>query len=75
MPHGARLGAGHQERQRTLRKGDRIELVLPWLGLLPRGTVYYVDDLQILVKWDDGRSESLRPSFADRFLLIEDEQQ
>jgi hypothetical protein len=38
-------------------------------------TVYYVDDLQILVKWDDGRSESLRSSFADRFRLIEDEQQ
>jgi hypothetical protein len=60
-----------QERQWTLRKGDRIELVLPRLGILTRGTVYYVDDLQILVKWDDGRSENLRPSFADRFRIIE----
>jgi hypothetical protein len=49
-----------QENRRTLCKGDRIEAVLPRLGDWPRGTVYYVDDLQILVKWDDGRSESLR---------------
>ena len=69
----SRARAG-EERRRTLRKGDRIELVLPRLGIPTRGTVYYVDDLQILVKWDDGRSESLRPSFADRFRLIEDEQ-
>jgi hypothetical protein len=64
-----------QERRRTLHKGDRIELVLPRLGIPTRGTVYYVDDLQILVKWDDGRSENLRPCFADCFRLIEDEQQ
>jgi hypothetical protein len=25
-----------------------------------RGIVFYVDQLQILVKWDDGRSQSLR---------------
>ena len=71
---GARAKArADKERQQTLRKGDRIELVLPRLGLRPRGTVYYVDDLQILVKWDDGRSESLRSAFADRFRIIEDE--
>jgi hypothetical protein len=29
--------------------------------------------VQILVKWDDGRSEGLRPDFADRFRIIEDE--
>jgi hypothetical protein len=62
-----------EERQRTLRKGDRIRLVLPRLGIPVRGTVYYVDDLQILVKWDDGHSESLRPSFADRFPIVEEQ--
>jgi hypothetical protein len=55
------------------RKGDRIELRLPRLGVYPRGTVYYADDLQILVKWDDGRSESLRGNVADRFRIIVDE--
>ena len=54
------------------RTGDRIELLLPRLGLGPRGTVFYADELQILVKWDDGRSESLRPQFADRFRILED---
>jgi hypothetical protein len=55
------------------RKGDRIELALPRLGVAVRGTVYHVDQLQILVKWDDGRSESLRSEFADRFRIVEDE--
>jgi hypothetical protein len=45
---------------------------LPRLGVYPRGTVYYVDDLQILVKWDDGLSESLRGDFADRFRILEE---
>jgi hypothetical protein len=43
-------------------KGDRIEAVRPRMGVRVRGTVFYSDQLQILVKWDDGRSESLRPS-------------
>jgi hypothetical protein len=30
-----------------------------------------VDDVPILVKWDDGRSESLRRAAADRFRIIE----
>jgi len=34
------------------------------------GTVHYLDDLQILVKWDDGFSESLRGEFADRFRIL-----
>jgi hypothetical protein len=55
------------------RKGDRIELLLPRLGTPVRGRVFYVDDLQILVKWDDGRSESLRSDFADRFRIVEPE--
>jgi hypothetical protein len=44
---------------------------LPRLGICPRGTVQYVDDLQILVKWDDGGSESLREAFSDRFRILE----
>jgi hypothetical protein len=40
--------------------GDRIELLHPRLGIRRRGRVFYADQLQILVKWDDGRSESLR---------------
>ena len=55
------------------RRGDRIELLLPRLGVPMRGTVFYADELQILVKWDDGRSESLRSHFADRFRIIEEE--
>ena len=42
------------------------------MGVRVRGTVFYSDQLQILVKWDDGRSEGLRPG-ADRFRLIEGE--
>jgi hypothetical protein len=64
----------HKQRSSAQpRKGDRIELVLPRLGVPVRGTVYHVDQLQILVKWDDGRSEGLRSSFADRFRIIEGE--
>lgn len=60
-----------QDRYREIpHKGDRIELCLPRLGIRPRGTVFYVDDLQVLVKWDDGRSESVRPTAADRFRII-----
>jgi hypothetical protein len=31
--------------------------------------VFYADELQILVKWDDGRSESLRPA-ANGFRMV-----
>jgi hypothetical protein len=41
-------------------RGDRIELLCPRLGIRTRGRVFYADQLQVLVKWDDGRSESLR---------------
>jgi hypothetical protein len=51
-------------------KGDRIELLREHFGIRPRGTVYYCDHRQILVKWDDGRSQSLRPE-ADRYRIIE----
>lgn len=52
------------------KKGDRIELLQPRTGIHPRGTVFHVDQVQILVKWDDGRSESLRPG-VDRFRIVE----
>jgi Domain of unknown function (DUF4314) len=52
-------------------KGDRIELFRTETGVRVRllGTVFYTDQVQILVKWDDGRSQSLRPG-VDRFRII-----
>jgi hypothetical protein len=41
-------------------RGDCIEPLRPHLGVRVRGIVFYADQLQILVKWDDGRSQSLR---------------
>jgi hypothetical protein len=38
--------------------GDRVERRRS--GVAQRGTVHYADQLQILVKWDDGSSSSLR---------------
>jgi hypothetical protein len=52
-------------------KGDRIELLRTETGVHLRGTVFYSDQLQILVKWDDGRSQSLRVG-VDRFRTIEE---
>jgi hypothetical protein len=66
------LAWARREGRRRVRRGDRIRLRLPRLGIPVPGTVFYVDDFQILVKWDDGRSESLRPRFADRFQIIEE---
>jgi hypothetical protein len=51
-------------------KGERIELLDTQLGVRLRGTVHYSDRLQVLVKWDNGRSQSLRPG-VDRFRLID----
>lgn len=51
------------------QKGDRIELGQPRNGVRLHGTVYYSDQLQILVKWDNGRSESLRPG-VDRVRIL-----
>ncbi len=53
-------------------KGERIELLELRTGIPRRGSVFYSDQLQILVKWDDGRSESLRPG-VDRFRIITDQ--
>jgi hypothetical protein len=50
-------------------KGDRIELLRPRLGIRLRGNVFYADQLQVLVKWDDGRSESLRAG-AQMFRIL-----
>jgi hypothetical protein len=62
------------QARRTPRKGDRIQLAENRLGLATWGTIYYVDDLQILVKWDDGRSQNMRRgNVDDRFWIIEDE--
>jgi Domain of unknown function (DUF4314) len=53
--------------------GDRVERIAtadPQRGTV-RGTVHYADHLQILVKWDDGSSSSLRVG-RDRFRIIRD---
>jgi hypothetical protein len=39
-------------------RGDRVEQLRT--GIRRIGRVWYADDLQILVKWDDGGSSSLR---------------
>jgi hypothetical protein len=59
----------HEEHDRIPQKGDRIELIEPRTGVHSRGTVFHVDQVQILVKWDDGRSGSLRPG-VDLFRII-----
>lgn len=53
-------------------KGDRVELLRAVTGVRVRllGTVYYADHVQILVKWDDGRSQSLRPG-VDHFRIVD----
>jgi hypothetical protein len=56
---------------RVPRPGDRIELARLVAGLRRRATVHYLDDLQMLVKWDDGRSQSLRTPFPG-FRIIEE---
>jgi len=53
--------------ERIPNKGERVER--PLMGILVRGTVHYSDQLQVLVKWDNGRSESLRPG-RDRFRVV-----
>jgi hypothetical protein len=40
------------------RVGERIERRVG--GIARPGTVHYSDELQVLVKWDDGSSSSLR---------------
>jgi hypothetical protein len=44
-------------------KGNRLEGRR--LGVTLRGTVLYADRVQVLVKWDNGRSSSLRLGVDD----------
>jgi len=39
-------------------KGDRVEQHR--FGVVRHGYVWYADELQVLVKWEDGKSNSLR---------------
>lgn len=67
-----RSAAHHHDDDRLGRlpsKGDRIELLETETGVRPRGTVFYADQLQVLVKWDNGRSQGLRVG-VDRFRII-----
>jgi hypothetical protein len=61
----------HDEGSLLPSKGDRIELFRTEMGVRVRlcGTVFYSDQVQVLVKWDDGRSQSLRPG-SDRFRIV-----
>jgi hypothetical protein len=43
-----------------------------WSGRRRRGTVHYADHLQVLVKWDDGSSGSLRVG-RDAFRILDGE--
>jgi hypothetical protein len=56
----------------TPNRGDRIELLQRRLGVPVRGTVFYSDELQMLVKWGDGRSGSLRGGVTDDFRIVEE---
>jgi hypothetical protein len=52
--------------------GERVERRRA--GVAQRGTVHYADQLQILVKWDDGSSSSLRVG-QDAFRIIRSSEQ
>ena len=49
-------------------KGDRVQQRL--MGVTRVGYVWYADQLQVLVKWEDGKSSSLRLG-RDRFFISE----
>ena len=61
---------GNQKGPQIPGRGDRIELRRRVTGVRIRGTVHYSDQLQILVKWDDGRSQSVKPGI-DRYRIVE----
>jgi hypothetical protein len=58
-----------EEPGRIPSKGDRIQLLRTRTGVRLNGTVYYSDQLQILVKWDNGLSQSLRVG-VDRYRIL-----
>ena len=58
-----------KERGGIPSKGDRIQLLRTRMGIRLSGTVYYSDQLQILVKWDNGLSQSLRVG-VDRYRIL-----
>jgi hypothetical protein len=60
----------HQEREAITvpRIGDRVERVRA--GVSQQGTVHYADQLQALIKWDNGSSSSLRLD-RDRIRIIQ----
>jgi hypothetical protein len=61
----------HDERDGLVQVpaiGDRVEVRR--MGVSMRGTVHYADGLQVLVKWDDGSSSSLRVG-QDTFAIVE----
>ena len=55
----------------TPDKGDRIELLR--MGVPVRGAVCYADELQMLVKWDDGRSKSVWRGVTDGLFRVVEE--
>jgi hypothetical protein len=67
---GQNAAHSREKHDRIPKKGDRIERLQPRTGAHLAGTVFHVDQLQILVKWDDGRSGSLRPG-VDSFRIID----
>lgn len=58
--------SGEMRRRRPIVRGSRVAARRS--GVIRYGRVWYVDGLQILVKWDDGRSSSLRVGRDDRDL-------
>jgi hypothetical protein len=66
---GQNAAQSHEKHERIPKKGDRIECIQPRTEISRRGTVFHVDQVQILVKWDDGRSGSVWPG-VDRFRII-----
>jgi hypothetical protein len=64
------VAPGNQKGPEIPSRGDRIELRRPATGIRIHGTVHYSDQLQILVKWEVGRSQSVKPGI-DRHRIIE----
>ncbi len=70
MPACMRADNNEDDPSGIPNKGDRIELLRAQMGVRLHGTVFYSDQLQILVKWDNGQSQSLRIGI-DRFRILQ----